>query len=68
MLGAAACASFLLVLWLTRGITFHTDDFLFFVANRGFNLKVLIAPHNGHLMLIPRLIYAIGLKTAGARH
>ncbi len=60
--------SFALTLWLTRGITFHEDDFLYFIENHGFVFKYLIAPHNGHLIFVPRLIYAVVLKLAGARH
>lgn len=68
ILGMASVVSVLLLLWLTRGITFHTDDFLYFVGNRGFHPRVLLGPHNGHLILVPRLIYAVFIKIFGPRH
>ncbi len=68
VLGTAIVASVALTLWLTRGTTFNADDFLYFVASRGLDLKVLLAPHNGHLIFVPRLIYAVGLKLFGASH
>ena len=68
VLGVAMAVSFVLTLWFTRGTTFHEDDFLYFIENHGFVLKYLIAPHNGHLIFVPRLIYAVVLKLAGARH
>lgn len=57
-----------LSLWLTRGTMFHADEILYYVENRGLNLRVLIAPRNGHLIFIPRLIYAAVFAVAGAGH
>lgn len=68
ILGAAMALSALLGLWLTRGITFHADDFLYYVGNRGFNRSVLFGPHNGHLILFARLLYALELKVFGPRN
>src|SRR5580704_5998109 len=54
VLGVGMALSVGLSMYLTRGITFHADDFLYFLANRGFHLRVLIGPHNGHLIFVPR--------------
>ncbi len=67
LLAAGGLVSFLLSLWLTRGLTFHGDDYLYFIANRGFDFRVLIGPHNGNLIFVPRLLYAIVLALGGVR-
>jgi hypothetical protein len=67
VLAAGGLVSFLLSLWLTRGLTFHGDDFLYFIANRGFDFRVLIGPHNGNLIFVPRLLYAVVLALGGVR-
>ena len=68
VLGVAMVLSVALALWLTRGTTFHLDEFLYYVENRGVDLHVLLAPHNGHLLFFPRLIYAVLFDLFGARH
>lgn len=68
VLGVAMAISIAVGLWLTRGETFHADDFLYFIGSNGFHPRVLLAPHNGHLILIPRLMYAVVLKLFGPRH
>lgn len=67
VLAAGGLVSFLISLWLTRGLTFHGDDFLYFIANRGFDFRVLIGPHNGNLIFVPRLLYAVVLALGGVR-
>ncbi len=64
--GAAAVISIALTLWLTRGSTFFIDDLFFFNANHGFDLKVFLSQHNGHLVFVPRLVWAIVIKLFGA--
>lgn len=68
VLGVAMVISVALALWLTRGTTFHFDEFLYYVENRGVDLHVLLAPHNGHLIFFPRLIYAVLFDLFGVRH
>jgi hypothetical protein len=58
--------SIALALWLTRGTTMFSDDLWFYAADRGFDLRVLLSQHNGHLVFVPRLIWAIALKLFGA--
>lgn len=68
ILGVAMAISVGVGLWLTRGETFHADDLLYYVANQGLHPRVLLAPHNGHLILIPRLMYAVVFELFGPRH
>jgi hypothetical protein len=49
----------------TRGATFSTDEYLYFVVNRGFHLKTLLSPHNGNLTLVIRFLYAAIFKAFG---
>ncbi|MEA2389984.1 MAG: hypothetical protein QOK31_93, partial [Solirubrobacteraceae bacterium] len=65
-LGLATALSVSLSLWLTRGTTFFLDDVTFFVTSRGLDPRVLLAPGNGHLLAVPRLIYAATFAFFGA--
>jgi hypothetical protein len=65
-IGVLVAASIALSLWLTRGTTFFVDELWYYDAYRGFNLQELLTQHNGHLVLIPRLIYATGFKLFGS--
>jgi hypothetical protein len=60
MLGAIAFG-----LAQTRGATFSTDEYLYFVVNRGFHVKTLLSPHNGNLTLVIRFLYAAIWKAFG---
>lgn len=53
-------------MWFTRGGTFYWDEVMWVVANRGFHLETLLAPHNGNLIAGTRVIYAAVLKVFGA--
>jgi hypothetical protein len=66
VLGIAMALSATLGLWLTRGTTFFVDELTYFVADRGFDLRALLSGHNGHLIAVTRLIYAVVLKLFGA--
>ncbi len=65
VLAIAMALSAAIVLNETRGATFSTDEFLYFVVNRGFDIKTLLSPHNGNLTAVIRLLYAIVFKAAG---
>ncbi len=65
VLAIAMILSIAVVLDETRGATFSTDEFLFFVVNRGFDIKTLLSPHNGNLSAVIRLLYAIVFKLEG---
>ena len=63
--GVAATISAAVTLWLTRGTTFWLDEVTFFAGDRGFDLRYLLTPHNGQLILGPRLVYATVFKLFG---
>lgn len=65
LLAAAIVVWAALGLWLTRGTTFYSDEYTYFIANRGFAPKAILAPHNGHLIAVIRLIYAAVFKLFG---
>ena len=66
VLGVAMAISIALGLWLTRGTTFFVDEVTYYLASNGFDLDTLLSPHNGHLILVPRLIYATVFDLFGA--
>jgi hypothetical protein len=63
--GVAAVISAAVTLWLTRGTTFWLDEVTFFTGDRGFDVRYLLTPHNGQLILGPRLVYATIFKLFG---
>jgi hypothetical protein len=52
----------------TRGATFSTDEYLYFVVNRGFHLKTLLSPHNGNVTFVIRFLYAAIFKAFGPNY
>src|SRR5215208_937698 len=69
VLGAAMAASAVFQLWLTRDLTFHNDELRWFAqAGRGFGPAPLLADFNGHLILLPRLLYLGSLSLVGAEY
>jgi hypothetical protein len=60
----AASAS--LVLWLGRDTTVSVDELSFFVRSPELDLGSAFDPHNGHLMVGPRLIYKAGFEALGS--
>jgi hypothetical protein len=55
-----------LAMWLTRGTTLFFDETNIFVVDRGLSPDALLAPLNGHLVLLQRLIYAVNFELFGA--
>jgi hypothetical protein len=55
-----------LALWLGRGTTLFVDEKTIFLEDRGLDASALLAPLNGHLVLLQRLLYAISFKLFGA--
>jgi hypothetical protein len=55
-----------LALWWTRGTTLFVDEVDIFFVSRGLHPSALLAPLNGHLVLIERLVYAVDFKLFGA--
>ncbi|HEU4943725.1 MAG TPA: hypothetical protein VFT10_01040 [Solirubrobacterales bacterium] len=62
---AFAVAAVLILAWGT-GQTFINDEWNYLVVYRGFALETLFAPQNGHLVVLPRLIYKGMFATVGA--
>ncbi len=64
---AAACAcSIALLLYLGRGTTFYLDEITIFSESKGFDLRYLLSPHDGQLILLARLVYSGVFKLFGA--
>jgi hypothetical protein len=53
-------------LWSSRGTTFSIDEFRVFLASSHVDLRELLSPLNGHLILITRLVYAGIFNVFGA--
>lgn len=66
ILVAAMAVSAGTILWFTRGTSFFSDEFTCFVASRGFDPTALLSPHNGHLFLGLRVVYAALFDLFGA--
>lgn len=60
-----AVAATLILTW-GEGQTFVNDEWNYLVSVRGFSLETLLHPQNGHLILVPLLIYKALFATAGA--
>ncbi|HEY2335259.1 MAG TPA: hypothetical protein VGH58_09660 [Solirubrobacterales bacterium] len=56
----------MLILVWGPGQTFINDEWNYLVVYRGFALETLLAPQNGHLVVLPRLIYKAMYATVGA--
>jgi len=67
-LGLAACAASALILWLGRGTTFSTDELDWFSATPNLDLHTALTPYNGHLILLPRIVYAAMFNVFGAHY
>jgi hypothetical protein len=65
VLGLAMVVAIVFGMAQTRGATFSTDEYLYFVVNRGFHLKTLLSPHNGNFMFVVRVLYAAIFKAFG---
>jgi hypothetical protein len=59
-----AVAAILILAW-GSGQTFINDEWNYLVVYRGFALETLFAPQNGHLVVLPRLIYKGMFATVG---
>lgn len=65
MLGVGMALSAALILWFTRGTTFFINEVTYYLGSRGFDPQALLSPHNGHLILVPRLLYAASFELFG---
>lgn len=62
---AFAVAAVLILVW-GRGQTFINDEWNYLVTVRGFAPETLLQPQNGHLLLVPLLLYKALFATVGA--
>ncbi|HKT83088.1 MAG TPA: hypothetical protein VJQ84_04545 [Solirubrobacterales bacterium] len=62
---AYAIAAVLILVW-GEGQTFINDEWNYLVNVRGFSPETLVHPQNGHLILVPLLIYKALFATVGA--
>ena len=62
---AFVVAAALILIW-GRGQTFVNDEWNYLVVVRGWSLETLLQPQNGHLILVPLLIYKGMFATVGA--
>ncbi len=65
-LALAFVAAAVLILGWGRGQTFINDEWNYLVVVRGWSLETLLQPQNGHLILVPLLIYKGMFATVGA--
>lgn len=64
-LALATVAAIVLYLYAGRGTSFFFDDWDFVLGRRGTGLDVWFEAHNGHLSLIPVVLYKLYLKLFG---
>lgn len=67
-LGAAMVVSAALLLWEGRHMTFFNDEWDIILHRRGHSLAILLRAENGHLILVPLLIYKTLLAVFGASY
>ncbi len=67
-LAVAMVGAILLGVWLGRDTTYSPDEMYFFSSTPHLGLQAALEPYNGHLVLVPRLIYAAVLHTSGASY
>lgn len=67
VLTACALAFALAAFWLAegRGLTFYFDEWDFVQGRREWDADALLAPHNGHVVLVPALIYKLLFEIFG---
>ena len=62
---AFALAAVLILAW-GRGQTFVNDEWSYLVNYRSWSPETLVTPQNGHLLLVPLLVYKSLFATVGA--
>jgi hypothetical protein len=67
-LAAAMLASAAFSLWLSRDTTFTGDELNWIIDTPGLDPHAALQPHNGHLILLPRLLYDAILHVSGVAY
>lgn len=57
LLGAAMAAAAVLIYYLGRGTTFFYDEWNFLLDRRAWTVNAFLAPHGGHLSVVPVFVY-----------
>jgi hypothetical protein len=65
VLALAVLASGLLLYHLTRGTSFWGDDWAWITTRRGNNVGTFLAPYDGHLSVLPIVIYRLMFAAFG---
>jgi hypothetical protein len=68
LLGVGMLGCGLLLMLISRHMSFFADDWEFILKRRGWNPGVFLEPYNGHLSLVPVAIYKILFVTVGLSH
>jgi hypothetical protein len=55
-------------LWVGRETTFTVDDLVWFITSPGFDAETLLQPHNGHLIVVARVIHHAVFEVFGAEY
>jgi hypothetical protein len=67
IVAAMALVAAAAILWLARSYTFYFDEWTFILTSPDWTWSTYLQPHNEHLVMLPRLIYAALLSTVGLR-
>jgi hypothetical protein len=68
LLAGTSVVAAALILYLNRDGNFFYDEWIWFSGAADSGVRTLFEPDNGHLMLVPRLIYKIGLSAFGTHY
>ena len=68
LLSALLCAGAAVYYVAGRGLTFFFDEWDFILGRRGNSLDAFLQPHNGHLVVVPVLVYKALWATVGLGH
>lgn len=68
ILGLASVASLLLNMWIGRGLTFSTDELVWFMLSPDLGLTEAFRPYVGHLVISSKLLYKLLFETVGPEY
>lgn len=67
IVAAMALVAAAAIFWLARSYIFYFDEWTFVLTAPDWTWSTYLQPHNEHLVMLPRLIYAALLSTVGLR-
>jgi hypothetical protein len=68
VLAAGLLGCGLLLMLISRHLSFYADEWSFILDRRGWHPYVFLEPHNGHFSLVPVAIYKILFEIVGLKH